>query len=96
MAALDRKNLVKDGKYNKAEIMKRAWAYVKNPFCTQYRNNFKAALHAAWVDAKMVMDEMKLEAMNADKPIFPEKGLTVAMLRSMSSSVDMRNRTVCW
>lgn len=58
MAHLKKENLVKDGKYNKAEIMKRAWAYVKNPFNTQYRGNFKWALERAWLDAKGVMEDL--------------------------------------
>lgn len=81
MAALDRKNLVKNGKFNRAEIMKRAWAYVKNPFCTQYRNDFKGALKAAWVDAKLVMDDCLLDKKLEGKPLFPNKGLSVADLR---------------
>lgn len=81
MAALDRKNLVKDGKYNRAEIMKRAWAYVKNPFCTQYRNDFKGALKAAWIDAKMVMDAYLLDKKLEGKPLFPNKGLNASDLR---------------
>lgn len=91
MAALKKENLVKGGKFNRAEIMKRAWAYVKNPFNTQYRNNFKRALKAAWLDAKMVMDEGK---MAEEKPAFNGVNLYGA-LRAMSSSVDMRNGTVC-
>lgn len=80
MASLNRKNLVKDGKYNKSEIMKRAWAYMKSPFSTQYRNDFKGALKAAWVDAKLVMDEIAREKANEGKPIFPMKGLRMADL----------------
>lgn len=91
MAALKKENLVKGGKFNRAEIMKRAWAYVKNPFNTQYRNNFKRALKAAWLDAKMVMDESK---MAEEKPVFNGVNL-YGTLRAMSSSVDMRNGTVC-
>lgn len=96
MAALRRENLVKNGKYNLSEIMRRAWAYVKSPFCTQYRNNFKGALKAAWVDAKMVMDEVVKAKNEVKKAVFPNKGLSVADLYSCSSSRDMRNGTVCW
>lgn len=92
MASLDRNNLVKDGKYNKAEIMKRAWAYVKNPFCTQYRNNFKAALKAAWTDARLVMDELVLDKANEGKPLFPMKGLRAA---DLYNSVNMRMGYAC-
>lgn len=91
MAALDRKNLVKDGKFNRAEIMKRAWAYVKNPFCTQYRNDFKGALKAAWVDAKMVKDEQCMD----DEPKFNKKVNLYGIMRAVSGSVDMRRGTVC-
>lgn len=73
-----KEDLVKDGKFNRAAIMKRAWAYVKNPFCTQYRNNFKAALKAAWADARLVMAESRLEEKD-----FPKKGLRVSDLRPM-------------
>lgn len=65
MAALRRKDLVKDGKYNRSEIMKRALAYVKNPFNTQYRGHFNWALQRAWLDAKEVMDEL-----NAPEPVY--------------------------
>ena len=41
-------------------IMKKAWIYTKNPFFTQFRNNFKGALKMAWVDARLAMDEYKL------------------------------------
>lgn len=90
MAALRKENLVKDGKFDRTEIMKRAWAYVKNPFCTQYRKNFKAALKAAWADARMVMSEMKME----DTPKFNGVDL-YKTLRATSSSMDMRYGTVC-
>lgn len=85
--ALDRNNLVKDGKFNRAEIMKRAWAYVKNPFSTQYRNNFKGALKAAWAEARLVMSESRLE----DKD-FPMKGLRVV---NLYNSVNMRMGYAC-
>ena len=91
MAALDRNNLVKDGKFNRAEIMKRAWAYVKNPFSTQYRKNFKAALKAAWADARCVMAEMKME----DTPKFNGVNL-YGVMRAQSASVDMRCGTVVY
>lgn len=89
MAALDRNNLVKDGKFNRAEIMKRAWAYVKNPFSTQYRKNFKAALKAAWTDARCVMSESKVQ-----EAIFNNVDL-YGVMRVASASVDMRYGTVC-
>lgn len=92
MAALRRENLVKDGKYNRAEIMKRAWAYVKNPFNTEYRNDFKAALRAAWVDAKLVMDEAVAEEQRIGRPIFPNKGLGVA---DFYNTVNMRMGYAC-
>lgn len=92
MAALRRENLVKDGKYNRAEIMKRAWAYVKNPFNTEYRNDFKAALRAAWVDAKLVMDEAVAEESRTNRPIFPNKGLGVA---DFYNTVNMRMGYAC-
>lgn len=49
--------LVKNGKYNMRAIMQRAWAYVRNLTCSQYRNDFKGALKAAWVDARVAMKE---------------------------------------
>lgn len=51
--------LVVNGKYNMKAIMKKAWMYKNNPFCTQYRNDFKGALREAWVDARLAMDEYK-------------------------------------
>ena len=51
--------LVKNGKYNMTAIMQKAWAYKNNPFCTQYRNDFKGALGEAWADARLAMDEFK-------------------------------------
>lgn len=89
MAALRKKDLIKDGKFNRAEIMRRAWAYVKNPFCTQYRKNFKGALKQAWADARCEMCETK-----KDEPKFNDVNL-YGVLRACSSSIDMRNGTVC-
>lgn len=60
MAALRRKDLVIGNKYNRAEVMKRAWGYVKNPFNTQYRGHFKWALERAWLDAKEVMGDLNV------------------------------------
>lgn len=91
MAALDRNNLVRDGKYNRAEIMRRAWAYYKNRPYSRY--TFKQALHTAWVDAQLLMDEIKLEAKPLEKP---HASVNVASLYALSSSMDMRNGTVCW
>ena len=51
--------LVVNGKYNVKDIMKKAWMYKNNPFCTQYRNDFKGALREAWADARLAMDEFK-------------------------------------
>lgn len=51
--------LVVNGKYNVKAIMKKAWMYKNNPFCTQYRNDFKGALREAWADACLAMDEFK-------------------------------------
>lgn len=51
--------LVVNGKYNVKAIMKKAWMYKNNPFCTQYRNDFKGALREAWADARLAMDEFK-------------------------------------
>lgn len=81
MASLDRKDLVKGGKYNRAEIMKRAWAYYKNekPYYKHY--TFGRALHDAWVDAMLVMDDINLQAKNAGADLFPRKGLKVSDLR---------------
>lgn len=62
MAALRKKDLVKDGQYNRAEIMKRAWMYVKNPLNTMYRGNFKWALKRAWQDAKEVVEMLESPA----------------------------------
>ena len=89
MASMDRNNLVKDGKFCRAEIIKRAWAYVKNPFCTQYRNNYPAALRAAWADARCVMGESKVqEARFNNVDLY-------GVMRAASASVDMRYGTVC-
>lgn len=57
MAALRKKDLVIGNKYNRAEIMRRAWAYYRNPFNTVYRGNFKRALQDAWLDARIEMKE---------------------------------------
>lgn len=65
MAALRKKDLVIGNKYNRAEIMKRAWAYVKNPLNAQYRGHFRWALQRAWLDAKEVMDDL-----NAPEPVY--------------------------
>ena len=51
--------LIKDGKFDMAAIMKRAWCYKNNPFNTAYRNDFKGALRNAWVDAKLEMEDYK-------------------------------------
>lgn len=51
--------LVVNGKYNVKAILKKAWMYKNNPFCTQYRNDFKGALGEAWADARLAMDEFK-------------------------------------
>lgn len=56
------RRLVVDGKYNLKAIMQRAWSYKNNPFCTMYRNDFKGALKAAWVDAHLAMDEYRASA----------------------------------
>ena len=90
MAALDRNNLVKDGKFNRAEIMKRAWAYVKNPFSTQYRKNFKATLKAAWTDARCVMSERDEQELSFNKVNL------YGVMRAQSASVDMRRGTVVY
>lgn len=74
MAGYSKKNLVKDGKYNRAEIMRRAWMYMKSPL-TPCRS-FKAALHKAWVDAKVQMDLDRLD----DAPFF-NPNVSVADLR---------------
>lgn len=52
-------DLVKDGAYNKRAIIQRAWAYVNDFACVAYRNDFKGALKAAWVDAHLAMDDYK-------------------------------------
>lgn len=59
--------LVVNGKYNMKAIMKKAWMYKNNPFCTQYRNDFKGALREAWVDARLAMDEYKA-LQNVNRP----------------------------
>lgn len=53
--------LVVNGKYNVKTILKKAWMYKNNPFCTQYRNDFKGALREAWADARLAMDEYKAQ-----------------------------------
>lgn len=58
--------LVKNGRYNMRAIMQKAWAYKNNPFCTQYRNDFKGALKAAWIDARLAMDGYKLSLVKAE------------------------------
>lgn len=63
-----RKNfLIENGKYNISAIMKRAWCYKKNPFNTTYRNSFKGALRAAWIDARLEMDEYKASLIRDSK-----------------------------
>lgn len=64
--------LIVNRKYNMKEIMRRAWAYYNNPFCTQYRNNFKGALKAAWVDAKLAMDE----ELSDYQPVFAKRSMS--------------------
>lgn len=49
--------LIKDGKFDLAAIMKRAWAYKNSPFTTAYRNNFRYALKTAWTDARIEMED---------------------------------------
>lgn len=61
-----RYELVENGKYNMKAIMKKAWAYKNNPFCTQYRNDFKGALKAAWADARIAMDEYKASLVKSE------------------------------
>jgi hypothetical protein len=95
MAALRKKDLVKDGKYNRAEIMKRAWAYKTDRFCTMYRDSFNRALSAAWSDARSAMKDYLFELTDDGIPYF-NKNVSVAMLRSVSCSIDMRNGNVCW
>lgn len=56
---MKKQTLIKDGKYDISAIMKRAWCYKKNPFCTMYRNDFRGSLKEAWVDAQLEMDEYK-------------------------------------
>lgn len=90
MASLNRKDLVKNGKYNRAEIMKRAWAYYKNRSYDGY--TFKSALHTAWVDAKMVLEDMRLDEM----PITFSPYASPMHIRMASCSRDMRNGTVVW
>ena len=77
MAALRRKDLVKDGKYNRAEVMKRAWMYTKNPFSTEYRGRFKSALRAAWIDARLEMERQS----EPDTPPYFNKNVSVADIR---------------
>ena len=57
MAALRKKDLVIGNKYNRSEIMRRAWAYYRNQFNTVYRGNFNRALQDAWLDARIEMKE---------------------------------------
>lgn len=54
-----KEDLIKDGKFNLSAIMKRAWAYMNDPFCTRFRKDFKGALQESWLDARMKMDELK-------------------------------------
>lgn len=61
-----RYELVENGKYNMKAIMKKAWAYKNNPFCTQYRNDFKGALKAAWADARIAMDDYKASLVKSE------------------------------
>lgn len=92
MAALRKKDLVKDGQYNRAEIIKRAWMYVKNPLNTMYRGNFKWALKRAWLDAKE-----ELEMLNTPEPEYHfNRNVSVAALRACSCSDNMRRGNVCW
>lgn len=72
------KKLVVNGTYNRKAIMRKAWAYKNSPFCTMYRKNFKAALKAAWTDAKLAMDKYVQE--QEERPLFPDKGLRASDL----------------
>ena len=76
--------LIVDGKYNLRAIIQKAWAYKHNPFCTQYRNDFNGALKAAWVDARLKMNEYKSEKefIESGKPLFPNKNLSISDLYS--------------
>lgn len=53
------KALIKNGRYDMAAIMRKAWAYVKSPFTTAYRKDFRGALKTAWADARVAMDACK-------------------------------------
>lgn len=61
MKAKREKELVKNGKYNLRAIMQRAWAYKHDTLCTVYHNDFKGSLKAAWVDARLAMDEYRAQ-----------------------------------
>lgn len=83
------KKLVINGKYNRAAIMRRAWAYVKRPFCIQYRNDFRGALRAAWIDAKLAKDkEAAMEKWEKEGPNFPNKGLGVVGLYYSNNMIN--------
>lgn len=79
--------LVKNGKYNMTAIMQKAWAYKNNPFSTQYRNNFKASLKAAWIDARLAMDEYKAQ-LNAKNCSFVKRDLKSFLYRPGYENYD--------
>lgn len=56
MASLRRKDLVKNGKFSRVDIIKRAYGYMNDRMCTQYRNDWDGALKQAWADARMEME----------------------------------------
>lgn len=92
MASLRIKDLVKGGKFSRADILKRAWGYKNDRMCTQYRNDWKGAIKQAWADARMEM-----ERQNAPEPEYHfNRNVSVAMLRACSCSEDMRRGNVCW
>lgn len=81
--------LVVNGKYNMKAIMKKAWMYKNNPFCTQYRNDFKGALKEAWVDARLAMDEYKaLQNPNRHSALVRDRDLKALLYRPGYENFD--------
>ena len=74
MKAKRDRRLVSDGKYNMKAIMQRAWSYKNDLLCTQYRNDFKGALKAAWADARLAMDDHKASLVKAEPEALKKQG----------------------
>lgn len=78
-----RTELVNNGKYDRAAIMKRAWGYVK---AGMYHKDFAKALKGAWRSARYEMQQY--EEMASYKPSFPKKDLRMTDLYWSSNMIN--------